>query len=259
MKMAGDRMVTNEHWGKANSRSPWSLWKMNTLLGRKAMVAGWKAKSLPPFRPSWELIVVLTLPANILDGFRIYCPFATLEEWCLKVKTSADVEQVARKVYTELCSARRVEKLRRLSENRRDVPLENICLFNRDALFLQQLKFAIRRGDVGDVLDIATHWMLMFRGTGKMPKYADALFHLLVDLKTMDSTLRWVFKSMFSNDYWYFLCISNAWLFNWLANLSGKPNGFKEMDLLQEHQNFWAKVCRVNVCDNKCYSKLYLS
>jgi len=29
---------------------------------------------------------------------------------------------------------------------------------------------------------------------------------------------------------------------NWLANLSGKVNGFKEMDLLQEHQNFWAKV-----------------
>ncbi len=29
---------------------------------------------------------------------------------------------------------------------------------------------------------------------------------------------------------------------NWLANLSGKDNGFKEMDLLQEHFNFWAKV-----------------
>lgn len=29
---------------------------------------------------------------------------------------------------------------------------------------------------------------------------------------------------------------------NWLANLTGKVDGFKEMDLLQEHQNFWAKV-----------------
>jgi len=35
---------------------------------------------------------------------------------------------------------------------------------------------------------------------------------------------------------------SEAWLNNWLANLSGRINGFKEMDLLQEHQNFWAKV-----------------
>jgi hypothetical protein len=31
-------------------------------------------------------------------------------------------------------------------------------------------------------------------------------------------------------------------LHNWLVNLTGRPNGFKEIDLLQEHQNFWAKV-----------------
>ena len=35
---------------------------------------------------------------------------------------------------------------------------------------------------------------------------------------------------------------SHAFLMNWLANLSGKLNAFKEMDLLQEHQNFWLKV-----------------
>ncbi|KAJ6614529.1 hypothetical protein B0H10DRAFT_1950651 [Mycena sp. CBHHK59/15] len=29
---------------------------------------------------------------------------------------------------------------------------------------------------------------------------------------------------------------------NWLVNLTGKINAFKEIDLLQEHQNFWAKV-----------------
>jgi hypothetical protein len=41
---------------------------------------------------------------------------------------------------------------------------------------------------------------------------------------------------------------NNAFLKNWLANLSGKVNGFKEMDLLQEHQNFWAKVCSISLC-----------
>ena len=30
----------------------------------------------------------------------------------------------------------------------------------------------------------------MFWGTGKMPKYADALFHLIMDLKMMDPRLR---------------------------------------------------------------------
>jgi len=53
MKMAGDHMVTNEHWGKPNSKSPWSLWKVNTLLGRKAMVGGWRAKTLSVWKSSY--------------------------------------------------------------------------------------------------------------------------------------------------------------------------------------------------------------
>lgn len=40
IKFAQIRMVANEHWGEANSKSPWSLWKVNTLLGRKAISAG---------------------------------------------------------------------------------------------------------------------------------------------------------------------------------------------------------------------------
>jgi len=39
------------------------------------------------------------------------------------------------------------------------------------------------------------------------------------------------------------LSSSDAFLNNWLANTSGKPDGFKEIDLLQEHFNFWLKVC----------------
>ena len=38
------------------------------------------------------------------------------------------------------------------------------------------------------------------------------------------------------------MLIGDTFLKNWLTNLTGKVNGFKEMDLLQEHQNFWAKV-----------------
>ena len=47
-----------------------------------------------------------------------------------------------------------------------DVPLENICFFNCDALLLQQLKYAIKHGDVGTILDIFTPWMVMFWETG---------------------------------------------------------------------------------------------
>ncbi|KAG6914065.1 hypothetical protein DXG01_002687 [Tephrocybe rancida] len=224
MKMAADRMVTNEYWGRPNSKSPWSLWKANSILGHKPMVAGWKAKSLPPFRPSWELLLTMVLPTHILDGFRIHCPFDTLDEWIPKLKSAREVEEVAKLILKNLASARRVAELRRLPDIKCDVPHENIILFNRDALYLRQFKFAIKCGDVGAVLDICTHWMLMFRGTGKMPKYADAVFNLLVKLKAMKPELR------------------DSWLMNWLANLSGKIDGFKEMDLLQEHHNFWAKI-----------------
>ena len=63
-----------------------------------------------------------------------------------------------------------------------------------------------------------------------------------MDLKTMDPGLRY---TIITN---YFLIINldlffrHAYLMNWLANLSGRPDGFKELDLLQEHQNFWLKV-----------------
>ncbi|KAI0069401.1 hypothetical protein K474DRAFT_1610514, partial [Panus rudis PR-1116 ss-1] len=29
---------------------------------------------------------------------------------------------------------------------------------------------------------------------------------------------------------------------NWLVNLTGKPNSWIPVDLLQEHMNFWIKV-----------------
>ncbi len=35
---------------------------------------------------------------------------------------------------------------------------------------------------------------------------------------------------------------SEVMLDNWLVNLTGHVDGFKEVDLLQEHQNFWAKI-----------------
>jgi hypothetical protein len=84
-------MIANKYWGVPNSTSPWSLWKINYLLGQKAISAGWKAKSLPPFQLTCELILRLTLPANILNGFRIYCPMDTLEQWVADIKDYEDI------------------------------------------------------------------------------------------------------------------------------------------------------------------------
>ncbi|KAJ7064171.1 hypothetical protein C8F01DRAFT_984216 [Mycena amicta] len=223
-KMAGFKCIGNEYWGTANSASPWSLWRVNTLLGRKAITAGWKAKKLPPYRPITELVLDISLPANILNAFRIHCGRHDLEDWVSGIKSYSEVNTVAYEVYRKLCSAREVARLRSLPDSERDVPLENIMLFNRDALTMRVLRTAVKSGHVGTVVTVLRHWMVMFRGSGRMPKYATALFHVLIDLQTMHPTLR------------------NTFLMNWLVNLSGKPNTFKELDLLQEHQNFWLKV-----------------
>jgi hypothetical protein len=185
----------NEHWGVANSKAPWSLWRINTLLGRKAISAGWNAKQLPPFRPIMELVLRLALPANILDGFRMFCPGNDLQKWVSSVSSYSIIKDVARQVFEQLCSARKVSKLRRLKE--RDIPLENIILFNRDALILAILTASIKRGDIGAVVNVLAHWMVMFRGSGKMPKYSDAMFRTIMDLKTMDPRLRYAIAIKF--------------------------------------------------------------
>ena len=103
VKFTQTRMITNKFWGKPNLKLPWSLWKVNTLLGQKPITAGWKVKSLPPFCPEYELILNLTLPANILDGFRIYSPKEKLEDWVDGIQTLEEIQQVAKKVLNQLC------------------------------------------------------------------------------------------------------------------------------------------------------------
>jgi len=161
---------------------------MNTLLGWKPITAGWKAKQLSPFQPIMELMLQLALLANILDGFCLYCPGNDLKKWTLQIKTHEELSCVSKAIFEELCSAQWVTKLCKLKTH--DVPLENIILFNHDALILLVLTAAIKREDIRTVVSVLAHWMLMFCGSGKMPKYADALFHTLMDLKTMHPCLQ---------------------------------------------------------------------
>ncbi|KAJ3892463.1 hypothetical protein GG344DRAFT_45307, partial [Lentinula edodes] len=100
----------------------------------------------------------------------------------------------------------------------------NNLLQNRDTLFYIEVCHAIKAGDIGRVVNVSRMWMVMMRSKKTMPKYADVIFETLGRLSTYSETLRKFF------------------LHNWLVNVSGTVNGWKEVDLLQEHQNFWAKV-----------------
>ncbi|KAF7289741.1 hypothetical protein MIND_01347700 [Mycena indigotica] len=75
-----------------------------------------------------------------------------------------------------------------------------------------------------EVVNILRIWTLMMRSPKTMPRYADAMFETLVRIKHFPDKQR------------------ELYLANWLVNLSGRPFGFKPVDLLQEHQNMWAKT-----------------
>ncbi|KAJ7150669.1 hypothetical protein C8R46DRAFT_1229603 [Mycena filopes] len=221
-KMAGCRLVINEHWGKPNSTLPGSLWWENARLARKPMTAGWKAKKATPWKPSHELLQI-SLAAHLKDGFRIHCGQADLDAWAATA-TMDDVAAVARRVHDKLFSTAAVDALRAAHPERRDIAHENVVLLNRDALFYIEFVFAIKKGDIGRVVNVLRVWMVMMRSSKTMPKYADAIFETLARIDRYPPVLKRFF------------------LHNWLVNLTGRPYSFKEVDLLQEHQNFWAKI-----------------
>ncbi|KAI0319421.1 hypothetical protein OF83DRAFT_1055018 [Amylostereum chailletii] len=219
-KMAGCRMVVNEHWGKPNSEWPGGLCWENTFLRRKAVSAGWKNKKSTPWAPAHDLIRV-SLPAHVRDGFRIHCGEDNVEQWAQSASLD-DFDRVSRIVLQELFSMDAVDCLRDLPDAKRDFTFENNILYNRDTLHYSVFVSAIKRGDIGCVVNVLRVWGVMMRGV--MPRYADAIFETLARLASCDPKLQSLF------------------LHNWLVNLTGHDNGFKEVDLLQEHHNFWAKV-----------------
>ncbi|KAJ7728485.1 hypothetical protein B0H16DRAFT_1330899 [Mycena metata] len=200
-QMAGCRLTINEHWGMPNSLWPGGLWwEHNKLLKRKPLMAGWGGKKATEWKPAQELIHI-SLPAHIVDGFRIHCGRENLSDWA-KSATVSEFEAVAKTVFDKLFSTAAINDLRARGEN--DITLENAILYNRDALFYVELTQAIKKGDIGRVLNVLAIWMVMMRAPKTMPR--------------------------------------ELYLANWLVNLSGKLFGFKPVDLLQEHQNFWAKI-----------------
>ncbi|KAF7373816.1 hypothetical protein MSAN_00593300 [Mycena sanguinolenta] len=106
----------------------------------------------------------------------------------------------------------------------RDAMFENSMLYNRDSLLYLLLVSLMKAGDIGHVILVFRIWAVMMQSPKTMPKYADAFFETLNRIKTYDPVLQRFF------------------LHNWLVNLTGLAFRFKEVDLLQEHQNFWAKI-----------------
>ncbi|KAJ7036838.1 hypothetical protein C8F04DRAFT_1181176 [Mycena alexandri] len=232
-KIADTHGMLETHFGKPNAgtRSPGSLGFHNTVLDRLPITL----TSLPAFRTCRDLIM------DSLDDYA-----SSVNSWDVIVGHAAVI-------YSRFADPDLVQELReqRIPDERKrdaeakaaskgankgakpdgplphvkkgDMVFENAILFLRDALLTREFTDAVKAGDSGRVVNILRLWVFSYRGSGRS-KYAHEMLHLLHNLICV-----WTRE------------LRHIILQNWLLNPTGKPNSFVEIDLVQEHLNFWIK------------------
>ncbi|KAJ3515079.1 hypothetical protein NMY22_g14542 [Coprinellus aureogranulatus] len=224
-KMADMHGFFVTHWGKANAgtRNPGCLSFHNTLLRHLPI----SLTSLPSFRTCRDLVFV-SLYARVLHCLLLVSGHKSLAEYCEAVKDWDTLRSHAEKIYQYYASPRNVQGLRdarmRSSATGGDMVLENAILFLRDALISREFTDAVKKGDSGRVLVVLKVLALSYRGNGRS-KYAYEMLTFIHNVQKV-----WPKK------------IADIILNNWLLNPTGKDNSFVEVDLVQEHMNYWIKV-----------------
>ncbi|KAJ7625927.1 hypothetical protein FB45DRAFT_922649 [Roridomyces roridus] len=254
--------VLETHFGKPTVRSPGSLGFHNTVLDRLPITL----TSLPPFRTCRDLIMV-SLYSPVLHCLLLVSGKDSLDECARSIKSYDTLLDYAEKIYSTYADVDRVQELRekRIPEERQrdaaakaakqggesagkeplphvrkgDMVFENAVLFLRDALITREFSDAVKTGDSGRIVMVLRVWAFSYRGNGRT-KYAHEMLHLLHNLINV-----WTKE------------LRSIVLQNWLANPQGKRNAFVEIDLVQEHLNFWIK--RIYKADGAGHSWDWLS
>ncbi|KIJ59407.1 hypothetical protein HYDPIDRAFT_162408 [Hydnomerulius pinastri MD-312] len=229
-KMAATHGIILNHLGLANRdlSNPASLHAHNTTLGRKPITP----TLLPPFRTCRDLIFV-SMYARVLHCLLLTSGKASLDEYSQNL-TVEELRQHAEVVVDRYTSSWMVAQLREAraeatSQSKDgvstagDMVYENALLFLRDALILREFTDAVKSGDSGRVVNVLKVWALSYRGTGRT-KYAYEVMYLIHNL----------------NHVWPESLVAVV-MNNWLVNPTGAVNAFVEVDLVQEHLNFWIK------------------
>ncbi|TFY77269.1 hypothetical protein EWM64_g6746 [Hericium alpestre] len=228
-KMAATQGLMLTHLGLPNHdmSNPASLLAHNVMLQRKPIVA----TSLPPFRICRDLIFV-SLYAWVLHCLLLVSGKNSVEDFGEDL-TWDDLVKYAKQVLQDYTDTNKVAKLRharaRHDKDHGDMVFENAVLFLRDALLLFAFSNAIKTGDSGRVLVILKVWAFSFRGQGRT-KYVQEVLFLIHNIEHV-----WP-KAV------VMVCTSDIVLNNWLVNPTGKRNAWVEVDLMQEHLNFWIKI-----------------
>ncbi|KAJ7195051.1 hypothetical protein GGX14DRAFT_377305 [Mycena pura] len=217
------------HWGVPHrgTHNPGSLSFHNTHLHRSPIVL----TSLPPFRVCRDLVFV-SLYARVLHCLLLVSEQPTLDECGDSIESFAQLESYAEQIQTQYANAETVADLRwqrEMAAGANGVPpgdeiFENSCLFLRDALISREFTDSIKAGDSGRIVLVLKLLALSFRGNGRT-KYAYEMLHVIHNL-----THVWPKP------------IRDIILNNWLVNPTGKPFSWVEVDLMQEHMNFWIKT-----------------
>ncbi|KAK1216531.1 hypothetical protein PQX77_020826 [Marasmius sp. AFHP31] len=225
-KMADIQGTLLTHWGKSNAgtRNPACLAFHNTILHRLPITT----TSLPPFRTCRDLVFVslygrlfhLLLKVSSAKSLEAYAKTATWEQI---LKHSTQIYNTYFNVQTvhELRQSREEQKGGRVTKG--DMVYENAILFLRDALLSREFSDAVKAGDSGRVILVLKQWAFSYRGNGRT-KYAYEMLHLIHNI-----THVWPKP------------LRDIVLNNWLLNLQGTEDSFVEVDLVQEHLNYWIK------------------
>ncbi|KAJ8090045.1 hypothetical protein PM082_018625 [Marasmius tenuissimus] len=225
-KMADIQGTLLAHWGKPNAgtRNPGCLAFHNTILHRLPITT----TSLPPFRICRDLVFV-SLYGRLFHLLLKVSGAKSLEGYA-KTATWDQILKHSEKIYTTYLDIQTVHNLHQCREQQKggqvtegDMVYENAILFLRDALLSREFSDAVKVGDSGRVFLVLKRWAFSYRGNGQT-KYTYEMLHLLHNItQVWPKPLR------------------DIVLNNWLLNLQGKEDSFVEVDLVQEHLNYWIK------------------
>ncbi|KAJ6618398.1 hypothetical protein B0H10DRAFT_1795323 [Mycena sp. CBHHK59/15] len=217
------------HWGVPNrgTRNPGSLLFHNTHLHRTPILLS----SLPPFRTCRDLVFI-SLYARVLHCLLLETGTTTLDECADSIKTFADLEAHAAAIQKKYANSELVSDLRwkrkMADPSSGEVPgdeiFENASLLLRDALVSREFTDSVKAGDSGRIILVLKLLACSYRGNGRT-KYAYEMLHLIHNLtKVWPESIRKIVLN------------------NWLVNPTGNPFSWVEVDLMQEHMNFWIKT-----------------
>ncbi|KAH9829307.1 uncharacterized protein C8Q71DRAFT_718418 [Rhodofomes roseus] len=255
-KMAATHGFMELFYGSDPSpRNPGSLAFHNNVLDRTPITIS----SMPPFRESRNLIFV-SLYARVLHCLELVSRCEDLADYAANV-TFEQLKFHAGEIVTQFADGKRVDRMRtaraaelpphffhsltpwhheqsapqhqsdtdipnpssrQLTEG--DMVFENAILLFRDALILRLLTDTVKCGDSGRLVLVFKILALYYRGCGRTKYAQEVLFVLHNIIHVWPEPLRKVV------------------LQNWLVNPTGKPNAWVEVDLMQEHFNFWIKT-----------------